>query len=290
MTVTGAGVLDERCLGRSMHQQPRAPPARSISMAACVLLCLLSAELAAGQRLGARHPRHPRERHAKQGPGAMRHYDLSNIVHTLSYWHGHKPAIYFSANGVDMVAEQLYFGRQRHGVFVEMGGFGFYGDGMSDTFMFERFRQWTGVLFEAYLDNYRHASARRPGARWVGKGICEEEEGGTGEGSAFAPAEGKQVSAPCEPMGPLLRAAGITSIDLLSINLDGGEAAVLERLMDWSLPVHVVVVALPPGRPGAQERVRAALLAHGFQEEQRVKVKHTAIFVNQAFTPAGAST
>jgi hypothetical protein len=39
-----------------------------------------------------------------------------------------------------------------------MGGFGFNGDAMSDTLLFERYRDWTGVLFEAYLDNYKQVS------------------------------------------------------------------------------------------------------------------------------------
>eukprot|EP00873_Tetraselmis_striata_P011820 jgi/Tetstr1/432084/TSEL_021555.t1 len=262
--------------------------ARPYHLAWLLLAWALLGDLGKGQRLPARQ-RHAPAHHPKREVGALRKYDLTNIVHTLSYWHSHKPAIYFSANGADLAVEQLFFGRQTGGTFVEFGGFGFHGDAMSDTLLFERYRQWRGVLFEAYLDNFSRARQRRPGALWVGKPVCIEGSAASG-GGQFVPAEGKLLSGACEPIGPVLRRAGIDAVDLLSLSLDGYEAPVLEHMLDWSIPVRVVVVAMPRGRQAqaGNGRARAALLARGFEEERRVLVKDTGIFVNPAYTPPGA--
>jgi hypothetical protein len=99
----------------------------------------------------------------------------------------------------------------------------------------------------------------------------------------FAPGVGKLLSAACEPIGPLLRgAANLTAIDLMSVYLDGNEAAVLSR-MDWSIPVHVVVVSMPRGQATKNAAKREILESKGFEKEERVTVKETAIFVNPRY-------
>lgn len=51
----------------------------------------------------------------------------------------------------------------------------------------------------------------------------------------------------CAPFGKLLREAGVTRIDFWSLDVEGFEEVVLST-MDWSIPVHVLVVESEEGR------------------------------------------
>ena len=73
---------------------------------------------------------------------------------------------------------------------------------------------------------------------------------------------------PCKPFGQILHENGIKRIDLLSLDVEGSEEVVLET-MDWSIPVHVIVIEAniqtsPTGQEG-HERKHRIMLQAGFQ-------------------------
>jgi len=61
-----------------------------------------------------------------------------------------------------------------------------------------------------------------------------------------------------------LRAVGVDHVDLFSIDVEGSELVVLET-MDWSIPVHVVIIELAERDPEKDEKCRVILRKQGFE-------------------------
>ena len=55
---------------------------------------------------------------------------------------------------------------------------------------------------------------------------------------AYVTNESTVVRVPCTGLGKLLRQAGVTKVDLLSLDVEGAELTVLNT-MDWDIPVRV---------------------------------------------------
>eukprot|EP01062_Namystynia_karyoxenos_P054768 TRINITY_DN4528_c1_g4_i1.p2 TRINITY_DN4528_c1_g4~~TRINITY_DN4528_c1_g4_i1.p2 ORF type:complete len:122 (+),score=37.77 TRINITY_DN4528_c1_g4_i1:278-643(+) len=72
------------------------------------------------------------------------------------------------------------------------------------------------------------------------------------------------MSVPCAPLGTLLREAGLTSVDLFVLDVEGGELATL-RTMDWSIPVRVWVVELDHHNETKNAAVRLLLRSRGYR-------------------------
>jgi FkbM family methyltransferase len=139
------------------------------------------------------------------------------------------------------------------GTFVELGAF----DGLtqSNTASFER-RGWRGVLIEPVPDNYKKCVLNRPLAQVfnyactaaAAPGECTTmtdvglmslvdgtrdrtiEENWIARGEALQQIASKKLSVPIRTLRDVLAEAGISHVDLLSLDVEGGEIGVLEGL------------------------------------------------------------
>ena len=163
---------------------------------------------------------------------------------------------YFSSQaGEDYFVLKSYFSKPLKcgGTFVEMGAYN--GITLSVSLFFEKYLNWRGLLVEANPDNYKLVLQNRPNTTAFGlaAGYCPEGHikfnGGGGGGNIIdeemnplLKADGKRViEVPCVPLGGLLRRAGLQSIDLFILDVEGAEYSALTT-MDWSIPVKVWVV------------------------------------------------
>eukprot|EP00756_Hemistasia_phaeocysticola_P019232 Hpha_TRINITY_DN15646_c3_g1::TRINITY_DN15646_c3_g1_i3::g.100169::m.100169 len=187
----------------------------------------------------------------------------------------------------DQALYYRYFCRQCGGVFVEMGGF----DGLkySNSLFFERALGWKGVLIEADPKNLVKLKVNRPRSEIIGKAACPAGQdrvtffGGGATGAVSGVVDNaadsfkkkwwgenwtrNTVSVPCAPLGTLLKEAGVTFIDLFSLDVEGGEEFVL-RTMDWSIPVRVWVIEMDAHNVTKNEVVTNMLLKNGYRRAE----------------------
>jgi len=169
---------------------------------------------------------------------------------------------YFSQAGQDAWLETRVFKGKRGGVFVEIGGH----DGItgSNCLFFELMRGWSGLLIEASPVFHAQASALRrcpclPVAVAAGEGEAEfldvqagyTQMGGLVE--TYDPSIRQQVEAnprhrsevirvPTRPLAAILDEQGLSEIDYVSLDVEGGELAVLSvfpferyRISAWTI-------------------------------------------------------
>lgn len=165
-------------------------------------------------------------------------------------------ARYFSQYGQDAYLDMFVFGGRRDGVFVEVGAF----DGVtgSNSLYFEIFRGWNGLLIEAAEDQLEKAREFR-------RCTCLPALVGSGKEQDFLKIEGGplQMSGLVESYDPdkrnrverqdnismrtevrqterledILRREGIGRAELISLDIEGGEVAVLETFPFDDIPV-----------------------------------------------------
>jgi hypothetical protein len=126
---------------------------------------------------------------------------------------------YFMADALYIY--RRFFPARRNGFFVEVGGLNGVAAG-SNSFLFERFLNWRGLMVEASPLNFAQLVARRPlayrleaalgarseVARFSGYGCC---------GRVAADREGFPVH--LLPIGPVLRAMGVHRVDFWSLDV-----------------------------------------------------------------------
>lgn len=166
------------------------------------------------------------------------------------------------------VYETFFAGRAASGGFVlEAGGL----DGAmqgSNSYLFERFLGWKGLMVEANQLNFAKLLATRPGIfraetalcpfagnlSFTGPGGCCNGVAGkrakhTGAGlrdgkwadSHVEPRNSNEYKVRCTPVGPLLRAMRVPRVDFFSLDVESAEYAVLMG-MDWSIPFSVLMI------------------------------------------------
>lgn len=153
------------------------------------------------------------------------------------------------------------------GFVLEAGGL----DGViagSNSYLFERFLGWNGLMVEANQLNFAKLLATRPGIfraetalcpfagnlSFTGPGGCCNSVAGkpakhTGAGlrdgkwgdSHAEPRSSNEYKVRCTPIGPLLRAMRVPAVDLFSLDVESAEYAVLSG-MDWSIPFSVLMI------------------------------------------------
>jgi hypothetical protein len=195
----------------------------------------------------------------KNEPLSLHHY-TKKFKHDL--WLGPVIRVYrtFFANRASTDPAQ-------RGFFVEAGGLDG-GIGGSNSYLFERFLGWNGLMVEANQLNFAQLLRARPGVTRAETALCPAAgnlsfAGGSGccTGVAGNPSrhlgnglrDGKWGDAHVEPrssaeykvrctaIGPLLRALRISKIDFWSLDVEASEYAVLSG-MDWDIPVSVLLV------------------------------------------------
>lgn len=173
----------------------------------------------------------------------------------------HATPIYFSQSGQDRILDFFFLGKT-DGVFVDVGGY----DGItgSNTLFFEIYRNWQGICIEPSLSQYRQAAGFRK-ARCLNTAIGSHEGSAdfleitsgytqmSGLSATYNPAMLEVVRSnpnhretlhaiPIRTLEDVLETEGISAVDLISLDIEGGEIAVLEtfpfdriRVTAWSI-------------------------------------------------------
>ncbi|WP_269584166.1 FkbM family methyltransferase [Roseibium sp. Sym1] len=195
--------------------------------------------------------------------GALRH-DLWIVEKCLGL---HAP--FHSQSGQDRFVHEEFFTNRTGGTFVDIGGY----DGVtgSNTLFFERSLGWNGLLVEPASLPFAIASRSRTCA-------CRRVAAGDGTTTAafievlsgYTQMSGletsydqemlevvrrhpehseQQVRVEVRTIGELLRDAGIERIDYVSLDVEGGERAVLEAFPFESVPVTAWSIENNTGNP-----------------------------------------
>ena len=154
---------------------------------------------------------------------------------------------FFSQSGQDRYLDEHVFGGKTGGTFLEVGGY----DGAtgSNCLFFETFRNWTGILVEPSPTQFAKASTfRRAECLQVAVADVEGEaefldieEGYTqmsGLTASYAASlretveadprhRGNLITVPITTLPAILDERGLTEIDYISLDVEGGEMAIL---------------------------------------------------------------
>lgn len=178
---------------------------------------------------------------------------------------------YASQAGQDVIIDRI-MGQKEGGTFVDVGAY----DGVtgSNTMFFERWRNWTGVLVEPVAAQRTKAEKMRASpcmayAVASKKGIAEfitVTEGFTQMSGLSATYDEKMlariranprhaedvVKVPTRSLSAILKEAGIMNPDFISLDIEGGELAALEKfpfdkhdVAVWSIENNMADPALP---------------------------------------------
>ena len=74
-----------------------------------------------------------------------------------------------------------------------------------------------------------------------------------------------------EPFSDILNKSNITYIDLLSIDVEGGEEIVL-KTMDFNIPVYLICIELDGYNVEKDERCRQILINNGFSFDRKISI------------------
>lgn len=177
---------------------------------------------------------------------------------------------------------RTYFKHQAPGFFVESGAL----DGSvfgSNSYYFERYLGWSGLLVEASPSNCDRLVRRRnetPRVHTVCTALCASNGltrfssptggccGAIGQGGSFVQ---------CTRTQDLFRAYGVHHIDFWSLDVEGGEMNVL-RGLDWSIPIRVLLIESVT--PSIRRLLRdKGMRKHPFHSPSRLNE----IWVNESF-------
>jgi len=184
---------------------------------------------------------------------------------------------YFSVAGQDMFLDQYLFDTKRDGVFVDVGAY----DGVtgSNTLFFEFFRGWSGLLIEPVTTHYERAQTWRS-APVVGQAVGAENDqaefmnvrSGLTQMSGFLdqynPDTLTRVRAhpkhkerlmrlPRRKLADILADEDIDRIDLLSMDLRGGELEILRGLDFAAFQIDAFCIDNPEHDPELHKLMRS---------------------------------
>lgn len=203
-----------------------------------------------------------------------------------------------SQSGQDCLLDTRLFRGRRGGVFLDIGGYD--GTTGSNTLFFERHRGWTGVLIEPAQRQFDLAQAARgctclnlAAGDATGTATFVEVEAGftqmSGLMSSYDPTLLTAVRAdprhrerlhpvPVRTLADIVDMAGIVCLDLVSLDIEGGEMAALAAFPFDRVPVGAWIVE---NNAGSAEIARF-MAGHGYG---------AAAFLGQdeVYLPAGAS-
>ncbi|AGE55754.1 hypothetical protein ATCVMN08101_777R [Acanthocystis turfacea Chlorella virus MN0810.1] len=191
--------------------------------------------------------------------------------------------MFFSQQGEDVYILKKYINIQTDtGRFVEVGALD--GISYSNTLFFEGCLGFTGMLIEPSKSFEKLKSARKgcilvnkaiantAGTEvfwddWALSGVYKDITDFREKINVHGNAEVYEVET--TPLGPLLRENGMDYVDLLFIDVEGGELGVLES-MDWSIPVYVICIELDTHNITKDYKCREILKKHGFEFDNRI--------------------
>lgn len=189
---------------------------------------------------------------------------------------------YYSQQGEDIYIYRNFINKQvPDGIFVELGAID--GIAYSNTKFFEDTLQMTGTLIEPtsrYLEliinrpkckNYNIAvNYTKNKVKFIGNDITSglvetmnEKFKKTWHNNSL------EYYVDGEPFSDILNKSNITYIDLLTIDVEGGEEVVL-KTMNFNIPVYLICIELDGGDIEKDERCRKILINNGFSFDRRI--------------------
>ena len=191
---------------------------------------------------------------------------------------------FYSQQGEDIYIFNHFINKPRSdGIFVELGAM----DGVtfSNTKFFEDELQMTGTLIEP-TNQYHNLVQYRPNCKCYNIAVSYEK-GPVRFLGEYATAglvdtmndrfrqywhpESREYVVEGEPFFSILEKSKITYIDLLTIDVEGGEEVVLST-MNFNIPVYVICIELDDTNPEKDDRCRQQLLKNGFTFKKRIAI------------------
>lgn len=189
---------------------------------------------------------------------------------------------FYSQQGEDIYIYRNFINKERSdGIFVELGAVN--GVTFSNTKFFEDTLHFTGTLIEPttqYLNlikfrsrckNYNVAvNCTKDKVKFLGDsftaGIVDTMDDKFKNN--WHP-DSQEYYVDGEPFSDILHKSNLTYIDLLSIDVEGGEEVVLNT-MDFTIPVYVICIELDGHNVDKDERCRKILINNGFSFDRRI--------------------
>jgi hypothetical protein len=171
------------------------------------------------------------------------------------------------------------------GIYLEMGAYD--GESGSNSLFFDEVLGWNGVLIESSPPIFKKMKSRRPHAIRIQMAACQDPVGqieflgggGSTDGvlgimppafkSAFHSPTTPRYNVSCAPLGTMLRYAGVTHIDLFSLDVENAELVALLSF-DLNVPVHVLIIEINDLDMARNDVIHALLTYHGFVFVRRV--------------------
>ena len=190
---------------------------------------------------------------------------------------------FYSQQGEDLFLFSNFINQKRKdGRYLELGAF----DGVtySNTKFFEDELGFTGVLIEPLAEAYKNLCYSRPNNECHNVAIDTQHKtvefvgmGATAGISDLMSSSFKKhhhqhnesYTVSASTLSSILRDASYSYLDLLSIDVEGGEQTVLES-MDWSIPVYIVCIELDGSNESKDEACRNILKVNGFEFKHRM--------------------
>ena len=187
---------------------------------------------------------------------------------------------FLSQHGDDEVVFDIFFSDppKCKGTVVEIGGMT--GKLFSNSWFFEYALNWRTLLVEASPANFAKMVKNRPGATNVYGAVCSGPsiKFRTGKGQAvggiademsqkhidrWTDDKAEILEVPCVLLSDVLKNNGIGHVDIFFLDVEGGEAIVLDTF-DWTVTIDVIIVELDGGNKQKDESVRTTLRSHGY--------------------------
>jgi FkbM family methyltransferase len=192
---------------------------------------------------------------------------------------------YYSQSKEDRAVSECMLRGVKNGVYLEIGALD--GKLISNTLHFEESKGFKGILIEGeprngakllknrggsgknYIVNKAACAPGEVSVKYVSGGGALETSGIVGAMSdvfkkqwGYASNTGYDVN--CTTFAQIFKEAGVSAIDVLFLDVEGGEYKVLEG-MDWDVQVGVWVIELDGSDPVKDQRVRDLLASHRYE-------------------------
>lgn len=140
--------------------------------------------------------------------------------------------VFDSSRGQFSVVDK-YFSEKKNGYFLEVGTDGI--SGQSLTFLLEKARGWTGLVIEPYITQYQALRTMRRSSKFLQACIKN--------GTSSWPFDGVP-NTPCYEVKHIVQALRRDRIDLLVLNLHGGEHFILETFPFKQIEVYMITIEI----------------------------------------------
>mmetsp|Transcript_1942 Transcript_1942/g.4368 ORF Transcript_1942/g.4368 Transcript_1942/m.4368 type:complete len:704 (+) Transcript_1942:121-2232(+) len=200
------------------------------------------------------------------------------------------PAQWTAQAGQDKFVYNRIFSRQKqwlccNGTFVEFGARN--GIDHSNTYPFEKFLGWRGLLFEVDSREYQYLKRNRPGAKVIEGPVCPSYQAsveflihqipgwsGVKTGDVYEPSrlikKKKMINATCYHLATELKSADLTHVDYMTIDTEGSELLIVQDFPWEEFDIRVVQIeqlneASYPAQAGKKQAIVEHMTNSGYR-------------------------